>query len=221
MRRTRLIDLSVYIIASALILISANVDTSAQRKSRGGRRASPASAKKQASKKDKRGKSDAKKSARGRPGRVKADRGRAAKSGRTRLSRRERRALARSERKGRASYAGRGRSRSEAPLRASRDRDEDGQELSAPQPRVVASGIQSDRVIEIQNALMKAGVYEGPSTGQYDETTSAAMKRFQVSNGLPATGLPSAHTLKKLGVSKRSNDGYAVPVNTSHDKKQE
>ncbi|HKG23297.1 MAG TPA: peptidoglycan-binding domain-containing protein [Blastocatellia bacterium] len=152
---------------------------------------------------------------------MKADRGHAAKSGRTRLSRRERRALARKERKGRASYATRGRSRSEAPSRASQDRAEEGQELAAPQPRVVASGIQSDRVIEIQNALMKAGAYEGPSTGQYDETTSAAMKRFQVNNGLPATGLPSAHTLKKLGVSKRSNDGYAVPVNTSHDKKQE
>ncbi|HYP28871.1 MAG TPA: peptidoglycan-binding domain-containing protein, partial [Blastocatellia bacterium] len=82
-------------------------------------------------------------------------------------------------------------------------------------------GIQSERVIEIQNALTKAGVFEGPSTGQYDESTSAAMKKFQVSNGLPATGLPSAHTLKKLGVSKRSNDGYAVPVSSSKEKRQE
>jgi peptidoglycan hydrolase-like protein with peptidoglycan-binding domain len=76
----------------------------------------------------------------------------------------------------------------------------------------VASGIPSDRVIEIQTALIKAGQFEGPATGQYDEATAEAMKRFQVLNGLPATGLPSAHTLKKLGVSKRSNDGYAVPV---------
>lgn len=136
------------------------------------------------------------------------------------MTRRERRALARkgSRGRGRERYASR---RSEAPLRANSEREADGQEPSAPQPRIVSSGIQSDRVTEIQNALMKAGVFEGPSTGQYDETTSAAMKKFQVSNGLPATGLPSAHTLKKLGVSKRSNDGYAVQVNSSREKKQE
>jgi hypothetical protein len=42
--------------------------------------------------------------------------------------------------------------------------------------------------------------------------TVQAMKQFQNENKLPDTGLPSAHALKRLGVSKRSNDGYAVPV---------
>jgi hypothetical protein len=47
------------------------------------------------------------------------------------------------------------------------------------------------------------------------------MKQFQTDNGLPATGLLSAHTLKKLGVTKRSNDGYAVPINSAtEDQKQ-
>jgi peptidoglycan hydrolase-like protein with peptidoglycan-binding domain len=68
-------------------------------------------------------------------------------------------------------------------------------------------------VTEIQNALIKAGYMDGPASGQYDETTIDAMKQFQAANRLPQTGLPSATVLKKLGVSKRSNDSYAVPVN--------
>jgi len=48
----------------------------------------------------------------------------------------------------------------------------------------------------------------------YDDATIVAMKEFQAKNGLSQTGLPSARLLKKLGVPKRSNDGYAVPVNS-------
>jgi peptidoglycan hydrolase-like protein with peptidoglycan-binding domain len=55
---------------------------------------------------------------------------------------------------------------------------------------------------------------EGAATGQYDEITIQAMKQFQAANRLPETGTPTAAALKKLGVSKRSNDGYAVPVNS-------
>jgi peptidoglycan hydrolase-like protein with peptidoglycan-binding domain len=63
---------------------------------------------------------------------------------------------------------------------------------------------------------------EGAATGQYDEITVQAMKQFQAANGIPETGTPSAASLKKLGVSKRSNDGYAVPVNSvsESDKKR-
>jgi peptidoglycan hydrolase-like protein with peptidoglycan-binding domain len=54
----------------------------------------------------------------------------------------------------------------------------------------------------------------GPASGMYDDTTIDAMKQFQAKNGMSQTGLPSAPLLKKLGVPKRSNDGYAVPVNS-------
>src|SRR5262249_34295554 len=65
-------------------------------------------------------------------------------------------------------------------------------------------GIVPERVLEIQKALIKHGYLEGEAaTGVYDETTRQAMKRFQMANNLSATGLPSAHALKKLGVSKR------------------
>jgi N-acetylmuramoyl-L-alanine amidase len=67
-------------------------------------------------------------------------------------------------------------------------------------------------VSEIQSALIKAGFMDGPASGLYDDATIDAMKQFQAKNGMSQTGLPSARLLKKLGVSKRSNDGYAVPV---------
>ena len=75
-----------------------------------------------------------------------------------------------------------------------------------------APGIPSERVTEIQNALIKAGYFDGPPSGQYDEQTIDAMKRFQSKSGMPGNGMPSALALKKLGISKRTNDGYAVPV---------
>ena len=74
------------------------------------------------------------------------------------------------------------------------------------------SGIPTERVTEIQNALIKAGYMDGPASGQYDDATISAMKQFQADNGFSQTGLPSAALLKKLGVSKRPNDGYAVSV---------
>lgn len=74
------------------------------------------------------------------------------------------------------------------------------------------AGIPTERVTEIQKALIKAGYMDGPPSGQYDEPTIDAMKQYQTRSGMRATGMPSALALKKLGVSKRSNDGYAVPV---------
>jgi len=91
--------------------------------------------------------------------------------------------------------------------------------VTTPRP---SSGISSERATEIQNALIKAGYMDGPASGQYDEATIEAMKDFQAKNKMPVTGLPSAPALKKLGVPKRSGDGYAVPVNrvSESEKKQ-
>ena len=124
------------------------------------------------------------------------------------------RALSRREKRGRDTYAvhgrrgrrlarsrGRGRTRYESqPIVAS----------GAPRP---APGIPAERVTQIQNALIKGGFMDGPASGLYDDVTIDAMKQFQAKNGMSQTGLPSAPLLKKLGVPKGSNDGYAVPVN--------
>jgi peptidoglycan hydrolase-like protein with peptidoglycan-binding domain len=94
--------------------------------------------------------------------------------------------------------------------------------VAAAAPRPTGSGIPSERVTEIQNALIKAGYFTGPASGQYDDATIQAMKQFQAANGFAQTGSPTAPALKKLGVAKRSNDGYAMPVNSvsESDRKQ-
>jgi hypothetical protein len=92
----------------------------------------------------------------------------------------------------------------------------------APSASRPSPGIPAERATEIQGALIKAGFMEGPASGLYDEATIEAMKKFQAANGMSQTGLPSAVLLKKLGVPKRSNDGFAVPVNSvsQSDKKR-
>lgn len=113
----------------------------------------------------------------------------------------------------RARVAGRGkRRRHEARSQPVISQDESQAPDATPSPRSQASGIPTERVTEIQQALIKHGYLAGPASGVYDENTSQAMRQFQAANNLPTTGLPSAHALKRLGVSKRSNDGYAVPV---------
>lgn len=122
-----------------------------------------------------------------------------------------RRALSSRTRRGRTSYVARSR-RGRQSSRARNRRQYVAQPIDptvSPRP---APGISTERATEIQKALIKGGYMDGPASGQYDEATIDAMKQFQARSGVSPTGMPSALTLKKLGVSKRSNDGYAVPV---------
>ncbi len=96
--------------------------------------------------------------------------------------------------------------------------DQNSQEINQPPaPRPVISSIPTERVAEIQTALIKHGYLDGEASGIYDDNTKAAMKKFQVANNLQASGLPSAHALKKLGVSKRGNSLNQVPIKTKSD----
>ena len=136
------------------------------------------------------------------------------------------RELSRKERRSRGTRAGR-RGRQGRYVAESRHSRRGRYELPyrAPEASVshpTSAGIPSERVTEMQNALIKAGYMQAPASGQYDDATTQAMKQYQAANGLSPTGLPSAPLLKKLGVSKRTNDGYAVPVNavTEAEKKR-
>jgi peptidoglycan hydrolase-like protein with peptidoglycan-binding domain len=73
------------------------------------------------------------------------------------------------------------------------------------------SEIAPGRVTEIQNALVKAGVFAGPATGVYDQSTFEAMTTFQSRHGFGATGMPTAEALKALGVRKNSGLGITTP----------
>lgn len=60
--------------------------------------------------------------------------------------------------------------------------------------------IDQSRVIQIQQALNQRGFYFGEMSGDYDATTIEAMRRFQASQKISATGYPTAHALKRLGL---------------------
>jgi hypothetical protein len=200
---------------AALLISLSGAGISAEKRSRGGRGSDRSRGKKASRGKAKESRGKAKES------RGKSARSRAARGGRGErdLSRRERREMARG--------GGRNLAREKIIVRGRHGRryvryryvrrSEPDTTAAAPRPaapRQAGGGIPAERVTEIQNALIKAGYLEGPASGQYDDTTVQAMKQFQTNNRLSATGTPSASTLKKLGVSKRSSDGYAVPVNS-------
>jgi hypothetical protein len=59
---------------------------------------------------------------------------------------------------------------------------------------------EPQRVQEIQKALIEAGeLHEGP-TGQWDEATRDAMKRYQERRGFAVTGLPDSKSLMEMGL---------------------
>lgn len=79
----------------------------------------------------------------------------------------------------------------------------------APKPanRIVAD-ISTARVIQIQTALIKEGLMSGPVNGVYDQATFSAMSSFQSRKGLKPLGVPTADSLKALGVPKNSGRNY-------------
>jgi|FLYL01.1.fsa_nt_gi peptidoglycan hydrolase-like protein with peptidoglycan-binding domain len=70
---------------------------------------------------------------------------------------------------------------------------------------VPGARIPRERVLEIQNALIARGYLEGPPSGVYDAETVSAMKRFQQAENLDVTGYPTAHALRRLGLSPGPN----------------
>lgn len=58
----------------------------------------------------------------------------------------------------------------------------------------------SDRITEIQQALIREGFLKQEATGKWDDSTRAAMRQYQQANGFSATGLPDAKSLMKLGL---------------------
>lgn len=66
--------------------------------------------------------------------------------------------------------------------------------------RKIDVNISPDRVTAIQQALAGKGCYAGEPTGLYDEATVEAMRQFQTMSRIDVTGYPTAHSLKRLGL---------------------
>ena len=66
--------------------------------------------------------------------------------------------------------------------------------------RLARLRLQPERVQEIQQALIREGYLQGETSGLWDTRTHDAMLRYQTEHGFPATGLPEAKSLMKLGL---------------------
>jgi len=91
--------------------------------------------------------------------------------------------------------------------------------------RLARISLQPERVQEIQQALIREGYLQGDATGQWDSHTHEAMMRYQTEHGFPATGLPEAKSLMKLGLGShplpaeldRGTAGVASPAAPPRD----
>jgi peptidoglycan hydrolase-like protein with peptidoglycan-binding domain len=66
--------------------------------------------------------------------------------------------------------------------------------------RLARLRLQPERVQEIQQALIREGYLREDANGQWDSQTHDAMLHYQTDHGFPATGLPEAKSLMKLGL---------------------
>lgn len=60
--------------------------------------------------------------------------------------------------------------------------------------------IESSRVTEIQQALIREHYLTGEANGKWDATTIAAMQKFQADQGWQTKLMPDSRALKKLGL---------------------
>jgi peptidoglycan hydrolase-like protein with peptidoglycan-binding domain len=73
----------------------------------------------------------------------------------------------------------------------------------------------TERVSEIQQALAKDGSYAGTPNGQWDGSTVDAMRKFQSTHGLNASGRLDAKTLQGLGLGSKTAGVAAPTVNAT------
>jgi len=65
----------------------------------------------------------------------------------------------------------------------------------------LVAGARADQVVQnVQQALKDQGFYYGEVTGEKDADTTAAIRRYQIRNGLQISGDLNDETLKSLGV---------------------
>lgn len=64
--------------------------------------------------------------------------------------------------------------------------------------RTLQLGDSGDNVADLQSKLASLGFYEGEINGTYDELTKESVEKFQIHQGLEATGIAEQQTLIKL-----------------------
>jgi hypothetical protein len=69
-----------------------------------------------------------------------------------------------------------------------------------PIPAVMRMASIPRGIRHIQSILAQAGYYSGELTGEWDEKTIEALRKFQAANNIPVTGKLDPETIRKLGL---------------------
>ena len=78
--------------------------------------------------------------------------------------------------------------------------------------------IDTNRVTQIQQALIREHYLTGEASGNWDESTKAAMQKYQADQGWQTKLMPDSRALKKLGLGpdyssaiNAKNSSFAAP----------
>lgn len=73
-------------------------------------------------------------------------------------------------------------------------------------------GASEKSIKEAQTLLKELGLYQGEATGQLDDATKEAIKKFQTEHKLKDTGQPNKKTLKALNEAKAGGKKEEAPA---------
>lgn len=73
-------------------------------------------------------------------------------------------------------------------------------------------GIDSERAKQIQAALIKQNYLTGTPSGDWDDATEVAMKKYQADHGWQTTHTPDSRALISLGLGPERDSGRASAV---------
>ncbi len=76
---------------------------------------------------------------------------------------------------------------------------------------LAASAFADDQVLSVQGELKKQGFYYGDVNGQPSPETTAALRRYQIRNGLEVTGTLSKETLDALNIGGAKSAPQVAP----------
>src|SRR5213592_2902543 len=80
----------------------------------------------------------------------------------------------------------------------------------------VAGFVRADQTTQsVQQTLKDQGFYYGPVTGDKSAETTAAIRRYQIRNGLQVTGDINEETLRLLSSRSKSVAGASQPASKS------
>ena len=76
--------------------------------------------------------------------------------------------------------------------------------------------VRGDQMIEsVQQALKDQGFYYGEITGETNANLTAAIRRYQIRNGLQVNGELNGETLRSLGINSSASGQFAAKTTPS------